>query len=64
MERLSIHEAKLLAISGFGAKADHHRSIAEEWVSGLYSWDLCDGLGMKVFSKTSFALGKSKGMDG
>lgn len=55
---VEIHEAKLLAISLMEAKVTTIKS-AEKWVSEIYSWDICDGLGMKVLSKASFALEKS-----
>ena len=54
-----IHEAKLLAIVLMEPKKITEE-IAEKWISELYSWDVCDGLGMKVFPKTSFGLEKAK----
>jgi len=53
-----IHEAKHLAILLMDPKKVTP-SFAQKLVSEIYSWDLCDGLGMKVFSKTPFALEKA-----
>ncbi len=55
---INIHEAKLLAISLMKPKAVTPEA-AEKWVSGLYSWDICDGLCMKILSRTAFALEKA-----
>jgi len=52
-----IHEAKHLAIL-LAEPQKLPEEIAEKWIRELYSWDLCDGLGMKVFPKTSFGLKK------
>ncbi len=55
---VEIHEAKLLAILLMESK---HVTVefAEKVVSEIYSWDICDGLGMKIFPKTSFSLEKA-----
>lgn len=53
-----IHEAKHLSIL-LSEPLKLSEGIAEKWVSQLYSWDVCDGLGMKVFSKTSFGMIKA-----
>ncbi|MEP5610775.1 MAG: DNA alkylation repair protein [Cyclobacteriaceae bacterium] len=53
-----IHEAKHLAILLMDPKK-MTASFAEKLVTETYSWDLCDGLGMKIFPKTSFALEKA-----
>ena len=55
---VDIHEAKLLAISLMDPKVLTVK-IAEKIVAEIYSWDICDGLGMKVFCKTPFALEKA-----
>ncbi len=53
-----IHEAKLLATLLMEPKKVAVET-AEEWVKELYSWDVCDTLGMKIFPKTSFGLEKA-----
>ena len=55
---LKIHEAKLLTISLADPKKLTEKTV-EKWVSEIYSWDICDGLGMKIFSKTPFGLAKA-----
>ncbi|MEQ9402970.1 MAG: DNA alkylation repair protein [Cyclobacteriaceae bacterium] len=55
---VKIHEAKLLSISLCEPKKLTAKK-AEQWVSEIYSWDICDGLGMKVFPKTTFGLKKA-----
>ena len=55
----AIHEAKLLAILLMEPKKITEIK-AEKWVKELYSWDVCDGLGMKIFPKTPFAIEKAK----
>lgn len=54
---LPIHECKHLAILA----AEHKKftiEIAEKWTSECYSWDLVDGIGMKIIPKTPFAFEK------
>lgn len=53
-----IHEAKHLSILLTEPKKLTEET-AEKWVAQLYSWDICDGLGMKVFPKTSFGMKKA-----
>ncbi len=55
---VNIHEAKLLAILLMEPKK-LTIDTAEKIASEIYSWDICDGLGMKIFSKTPFALEKA-----
>ncbi|WP_424961970.1 DNA alkylation repair protein [Ekhidna sp.] len=52
-----LHECKHLAI----LIAEHKKfseSNAEKWTSECYSWDLVDGIGMKIIPKTSYAYTK------
>ena len=52
-----IHECKHLAI--FTAEPKKlTEEIAEKWTSDCYSWDLVDGIGMKLIPKTSYAFDK------
>lgn len=52
-----IHECKHLAI--LLAEPDKFtETIAEKWTSECYSWDLVDGIGMKILPKRSFAFDK------
>ena len=51
------HECKLLAIHLSESKK-FTQDLAESWISECYSWDLVDGLGMKIISKTNFAYAK------
>ncbi|MEP1097054.1 MAG: DNA alkylation repair protein [Cyclobacteriaceae bacterium] len=53
-----IHEAKHLSILLMEPKKVT-TTFAEKLVREIYSWDICDGLGMKIFSKTPFALEKA-----
>lgn len=53
-----IHEAKHLSILLTEPKKLTMEK-AEAWLVEVYSWDICDGLGMKVFPKTSFGLEKA-----
>lgn len=53
-----IHEAKHLAILLMEPKKVTVE-FAEKLVTETYSWDICDGLGMKIFPKTSFGLEKA-----
>ncbi|MEP1035140.1 DNA alkylation repair protein [Ekhidna sp.] len=55
----NLHECKLLAIHVSEPKK-FTREKAEKWISECYSWDLVDGLGMRIISKTDFAYDKVK----
>ncbi|WP_420317998.1 DNA alkylation repair protein [Ekhidna sp.] len=52
-----IHECKHLAILTAIPK-EFSESIAEKWTSDCYSWDLVDGIGMKILPGTPFAFRK------
>ena len=52
-----IHECKHLAILLTEPKL-FTGEIAEKWTSECYSWDLVDGIGMKIIPKTDFAYDK------
>lgn len=52
-----IHEAKHLGIWLAEPKKFSERT-AEKWTSECYSWDLVDGIGMKIIPKTSYAWQK------
>ncbi len=52
-----IHECKLLAIHISEPKL-FTEELAEKWTSECYSWDLVDGIGMKILPKTPFAFQK------
>lgn len=54
----NIHEAKHLTIL-LAEPKKVTEEVAEKWVRETYSWDLCDGLGMKIFPKTPFGLSKT-----
>lgn len=53
----SFHECKHLAVL-LAEPTFFTEEIAEKWISECYSWDLVDGIGMKILPKTNFALGK------
>ncbi len=52
-----IHECKHLAILLAEPKI-FTEDIAEKWTSECYSWDLVDGIGMKLLPKTPYAFRK------
>lgn len=52
-----IHEAKLLAIHMSSPKT-FDKQTAEKWTREAYSWDLVDGIGMKLVGKTDYAFEK------
>ena len=52
-----IHECKHLAILTANPK-EFQESIAEKWTHECYSWDLVDGIGMKIIPQTSYAFKK------
>lgn len=52
-----IHECKHLAILLSEHKA-FTEDIAEKWTSDCYSWDLVDGIGMKIVPLTPYAFEK------
>lgn len=52
-----IHECKHLAIQTAEPKKITE-AIAEKWTSDCYSWDLVDGIGMKLLPHTPFAFDK------
>ncbi|WP_436517530.1 DNA alkylation repair protein [Ekhidna sp. To15] len=52
-----IHECKHLAILMAEPKI-FTEEIAEKWTRECYSWDLVDGIGMKLLPKTPYALAK------
>lgn len=52
-----IHEAKHLAI-WLSEPKKLVEPVAEKWTSDCYSWDLVDGIGMKVIPRTSYAWKK------
>ena len=53
-----IHEAKLLATL-LAEPKKLSEEVAEKWIADLYSWDICDALGMKAFPKTSYGYEKA-----
>ncbi|WP_370089849.1 DNA alkylation repair protein [Ekhidna sp.] len=53
----SIHECKHLAILTANPK-EFSEAIAEKWTSDCYSWDLVDGIGMKIIPKKEYAYSK------
>ena len=53
----SLHECKLLAIHLSEPKS-FTQEMAEKWTSECYSWDLVDGLGMKILPQTDFVFPK------
>ncbi|WP_425392616.1 DNA alkylation repair protein [Ekhidna sp.] len=52
-----IHECKHLAILLSEPKL-FTEEVAEKWTSECYSWDLVDGIGMKILPRTAFAFKK------
>lgn len=52
-----IHEAKHLGI-WLAEPKKFSEEIAEQWTRESYSWDLVDGIGMKIIPKTGFAWQK------
>ncbi|MEQ9231551.1 MAG: DNA alkylation repair protein [Cyclobacteriaceae bacterium] len=52
-----IHEAKLLAIHMSSPKT-FEKQTAEKWTREAYSWDLVDGIGMKLVGKSAYAFEK------
>lgn len=52
-----IHECKHLAILTAEPKI-FTEEIAEKWTTECYSWDLVDGIGMKLLPKTPYAFDK------
>lgn len=51
------HEAKLLALH-IAEPKKFTEALAEKWTSECYSWDLVDGVGLKIMPNTPFALQK------
>ncbi|MEQ8628425.1 DNA alkylation repair protein [Ekhidna sp.] len=54
-----IHECKHLAIL-LAEPRLLTEEVAEKWTSECYSWDLVDGIGMKILPRTAFAFNKVK----
>lgn len=52
-----IHEAKHLSVY-LAQPTKISLEVVEKWISELYSWDICDGLCMKVLPKTPYAYEK------
>ena len=52
-----LHECKHLAIL-IAEPKKFSESNAEKWTSECYSWDLVDGIGMKIIPKTPYAYDK------
>lgn len=52
-----IHECKQLAIQ-LAEPKKFTAQLAEKWTGECYSWDLVDGIGMKILPKTPFAFQK------
>ncbi|MFK7951646.1 MAG: DNA alkylation repair protein [Ekhidna sp.] len=52
-----VHEAKLMAIH-LSEPKKFAEETAEKWTSECYSWDMVDGIGMKILPKTEFVYFK------
>ncbi|MEO9482139.1 MAG: DNA alkylation repair protein [Ekhidna sp.] len=52
-----IHECKQLAIHIAESK-NFTEELADKWTAECYSWDLVDGIAMKILPKTSYAFHK------